>query len=307
MPADSQPSSPPLPPTGKAPVSVIVPTRNEASNLGKCLDHLQWADEVVVIDSGSTDGTAEIARDRGARVIDFRWNRDWPKKKGWALAHAELRHEWVLIVDADEWIVPELADEIGHAIRRPDIVGYYINRKWMFMGRWLRHGGWYPSWNLRLVRRGHAAFERIAEVADTGSGDNEVHEHLIADGPTEHLKNDMIHMAFGTIDSFVEKHNRYSNWEAIVQLQDSSPPAAGDNRDLARRRKVKDFARRLPFRPTLRFIHMYILKRGFLDGRAGWVIARLVYFYEFLSVAKYHELRRQQRESESKLSDRTSR
>ena len=181
---------------GKVPVSVIIPTLNEAGNLPRCLDHLTWADEVVVVDSGSEDRTVEIADRYGAKVVDFRWNGQWPKKKNWALNNVDLRNEWVLIVDADEWITPELAAEINRAVRQDEQVGFYVNRRFIFMGRWIKHCGYYPSWNLRLVKRGHGEYEQLTGIGNTGSGDNEVHEHVIADGPVGYLRSDMLHLAF---------------------------------------------------------------------------------------------------------------
>lgn len=284
--------------TGKVPVTVIIPTKNEQKNLPDCLAHLAWADEVVLVDSCSTDRTKEIAEAWGARVIDFKWNGKWPKKRNWALKEAPLKHEWVLMVDADEWIVPELADEIANAIQSDKFVGYWINRKFMFMGRWLRHCGYYPSWNLRLLKRGTGEFEKLTDIEDTGSGDNEVHEHVVMNGPTGHLKNDMLHFAFPDIATFVEKHNRYSNWEAAVQLhghKEHHGPLA--NKDLAKRRFLKALSRKLPFRPTLRFLYSYFWCLGILDGMTGYIFCRLLATYEFLSVTKYRELKRYERDA----------
>lgn len=280
----------------RVPISVIIPTRNEAGNLPTCLDHLQWADEVVVVDSGSTDNTAAIAGARGATVVQFNWNGQWPKKKNWALRTAPLKHDWVLIVDADEWIVPELSQEITEAIRSDRNVGYYINRRFMFMGRWLKHCGYYPSWNLRLIKRGMGEYEKLTDVGDTGSGDNEVHEHVVAKGPTAYLRHDMLHFAFPSIHTFIEKHNRYSNWEAAVQLRNAggSPTAIGEK--LSGTRRLKELSRRLPLRPTLRFLYAYVWKLGFLDGRPGYIFCRLLAIYEYLSVAKYEELKLAQKQ-----------
>jgi glycosyltransferase involved in cell wall biosynthesis len=280
----------------KVPVSVIVPTLNEARNLPSCLDHLAWADEVVVVDSGSTDGTQEIARQYSATVLDFHWDGRWPKKKNWALRNADLRHDWVLIVDADEWITAEQAAEIGQAITADHYVGYYVNRRFIFMGQWIRHCGYYPSWNLRLIRRGCGEYEQLTGVGDTGSGDNEVHEHVVATGPVGYLKHDMLHFAFPSIHTFVEKHNRYSNWEAMVQLRGQSSAGSAvvtDNPELSRRRRLRNLSRRLPFRPMLRFLYSYIWQGGFLDGRPGYIFCRLLAMYEYLSVAKYYEMTRQ--------------
>jgi glycosyltransferase involved in cell wall biosynthesis len=272
-----------------------VPTLQEAKNLSRCLEHLRWADEVVVVDSNSTDGTQEIAERYGARVLQFTWNGQWPKKRNWVLRHADLKHAWVLIVDADEVIVPELAREIADAVKTDRYNGYYINRRFIFLGKWLRHCGYYPSWNLRLLRRGHAQYEKLTDVGDTGSGDNEVHEHVVVQGEVAYLGHDMLHYAFPDIYTFVEKHNRYSNWEAAVQVRAAQEGAAGSavaaNRRLAWRRRVKTLSRKLPFRPTLRFLYSYVVERGFLDGYAGYVFCRLLATYEFLSVAKCYELR----------------
>ncbi len=285
-------STQPAASTDKVPITVLVPTLNEAKNLPRCLDYLRWADDVVVIDSNSTDGTPQIAQQYGARVINFTWNRQWPKKRNWALRHADLKYPWILIVDADECIVPELAAEVVEAIKSDQFVGYYINRRFMFLGQWIRHCGYYPSWNMRLIKRGFGEYELLTDVGDTGSGDNEVHEHIVVKGPVGHLRSDMLHYAFPDIATFIEKHNRYSNWEAAVQHKRAKEiPVPAGNRDLAWRRRFKLWSRHLPFRPALRFLYSYILRLGFLDGRAGYIFCRLLAMYEFLSVAKYYELK----------------
>ena len=153
-------------------------------------------------------------------MVEFDWDGQWPKKKNWALRNIDFRNEWILIVDADEWIMPDLASEIAGLVRSHERPGYYINRKFIFMGRLIRHCGYYPSWNLRLIRPGHGEYERLTQVGDTGSGDNEVHEHIVLDGPAGYLKAEMLHFAFPTVRSFIDKHNRYSGWEAAVQLRE---------------------------------------------------------------------------------------
>ncbi len=284
-----------IPPGGRAPVSVMIPTLNEGKNIARCLDHLQWADEVVVVDSGSKDDTCAIAERYGARVVQFKWDGTWPKKKNWALRNVDFRNPWVLIVDADEWITPELADEIVAVSKSgTKAVGYYVNRRFIFMGGWIKHCGYYPSWNLRLIKRGFGEYEQLTEIGDTGSGDNEVHEHVVCRGEVAHLDHDMLHFAFPNIQVFVEKHNRYSNWEAAVQFAgtDAHSTVKGSS-DLTKRRWLRELSRKLPFRPTLRFLYSYIWKLGILDGKPGFVFCRLLSMYEFLSVAKYYELRRQ--------------
>ena len=286
----------PTSPAGaKVPVSVCIPTLNEAANLPRCLQHLSWADEVVVIDSRSTDQTVAISESHGARVVPFDWDGQWPKKRNWALRNVEFKHPWIFIVDADEVIVPELAAEIAEAIRDPVACGFYVNRRFIFMGKWLKHCGYYPSWNLRLLKRGFGEYERLTEVGDTQSGDNEVHEHLVVNGPTKFLKSDMLHYAFPTIGIFMEKHNRYSNWEALVQFRGASVQAGEMATVLSSRRRLKNLSRRLPFRPIQRFLYAYVFKLGFLDGRAGYVFCRLLAIYEFLSVMKFEEMRGRER------------
>jgi glycosyltransferase involved in cell wall biosynthesis len=287
-----------VPAKGKCPVSVIVPVKNEEGNLPSCLEHLAWADEIFVVDSGSTDKTGEISEKFGAKVVQFKWDGRYPKKKNWALGNLPFKHEWILIVDADEHIPEDLAAEIAGVVASPgDKVGYYLNRKFIFMGKWLKHCGYYPSWNLRLIKKGKGLYEKISDTGDTKSGDNEVHEHVLADGPVGWLKQDMIHYAFPTIDVFIEKHNRYSNWEALVQLErrDAGLPAKFFGHALERRRFLKRLAAKLPFRPALRFCYAYFLRLGFLDGRRGYIFCKLLATYEFLSVAKYVELREKRR------------
>ncbi|MEY2481297.1 MAG: hypothetical protein QOI04_2224 [Verrucomicrobiota bacterium] len=277
----------------RVPVSVLIPIKNEAANLSRCLASISWVDEIFVVDSQSTDGSAQIAQDHGAKVEQFHFNGVWPKKKNWALENVPFRNEWVFILDADETLPPEAAEEFKSAIANAGaIAGYWINRQFMFMGRWLRHA-YYPNWNLRLFRHSLGRYEKLTDAA-TESGDNEVHEHVIISGPTAHLRCEMKHYAFPSVEIFLEKHNRYSNWEARVAADEYFSRSSGKLRSATvdRRRKLKRLAQRLPFRPTLRFLYIYIWQKGFLDGREGFYFARLHAFYEFLSVAKTYELRK---------------
>jgi glycosyltransferase involved in cell wall biosynthesis len=277
-------------------ISVLVPTLNERRNIADCLASVRWSTEVVVVDSGSNDGTQELARAAGARVVDFKWSGQFPKKKNWALEHVPWKNEWVLILDADERITSELANEILTEINRPRADGYFINRRFMFLGEWIRHCGYYPSWNLRLFLHKKGRYEKL-HTGDTRSGDNEVHEHVVLQGKTVYLKNAMLHFAYPDIYTWMEKHNRYSNWEAEVEVLE--PRRRGTQgpigTELQRRRALRIWSRRLPFRPTLRFLYSYILKRGFLDGHAGYVFCRLLASYEMLSALKAFELRRRNR------------
>jgi len=277
----------------RVPVSVLVPIKNEAENLPRCLGCVQWADEIFVVDSHSTDGSVEIAQRHGAKVVQFDFNGTWPKKKNWALENLPFKNDWVLILDADEVLPAEAAAEIGDAIANTGgIAGYWINRRFFFLGRWLRHS-YYPNWNLRLFRHSLGRYERLT-TAETRSGDNEVHEHVVVQGPTARLRCEMDHYAFPSVEVFVEKHNRYSNWEACVAADKLLHGSSHDlsSEAVGRRRRLKMFSQRLPLRPLLRFLYIYIWQKGFLDGRDGYYFARLHAIYEFLSVAKTYELRR---------------
>jgi glycosyltransferase involved in cell wall biosynthesis len=280
----------------RAPISVVVPIKNEEGNLDRCLNSIAWADEIFVVDSGSTDASAAIAERHGAKVVQFHFNGTWPKKKNWALQNLPLRNAWVLILDADEVLPPEAGPEMEKAVSAPgEIAGYWINRRFFFLGRWLRHS-YYPNWNLRLFRHALGRYERLTE-AETNSGDNEVHEHVVVQGPTARLRCEMDHYAFPSVDVFIEKHNRYSNWEARVAVDGLLPQSAGglSHGRVERRRRLKLLSQKLPFRPLLRFLYIFVWQKGFLDGRDGYYFARLHATYEFLSVVKTYELRRRER------------
>jgi glycosyltransferase involved in cell wall biosynthesis len=283
------------------PLSILIPTKNEAANLAACLGSARFADEIVVVDSGSTDGTVELARAAQARVVDFRWDGHFPKKKNWALANIDWAHEWVFILDADERITPECARELQELLVAPDCDGYYVNRRFWFIDGWLRHCGYYPSWNLRLFKHRLGRYEQFRGVEETGSGDNEVHEHVQLAGRVGWLRGELEHYAFPTISVWVEKHNRYSNWEAqmLRSATDREATAQTDLApELARKRRLKNLARRLPFRPSLRFFYHYVWRAGFLDGYRGYIFCRLMAIYEFLSTAKARELARASRPRE---------
>lgn len=278
----------------KVRVSILVPIKNEAANLPRCLGSVQWAGEIVVVDSESTDGSIGIAESLGATVHQFQFNGTWPKKKNWALANVPFRYEWVFILDADEALPESAEEEFRRIVDDPSSAhqGYWINRRFMFMDKWLKHA-YYPNWNLRLFLHSLGRYEKLTETA-TESGDNEVHEHIILRGSTGRLASEMDHFAFPSVDVFIEKHNRYSNWEARVNLDPHAGSKAGDLQNLRvkTRRLIKGLARHLPFRPLLRFFYVYFWQMGCLDGREGYYFARLHALYEFLSIAKTYELRK---------------
>lgn len=274
----------------KVPISFLIPVKNEATNLPRCLSSIQWADEIFVVDSESLDNSAQIAAENNAKVVQFHFTGGWPKKKNWALENLLFKHEWVFILDADEVLSAGAAAEIDRIVRTANNPknGYWINRRFMFMGRWLKHA-YYPNWNLRLFRHRFGRYEKLTD-AETNSGDNEVHEHVLIEGQTGRLKAQMDHFAFPNIETFVEKHNRYSNWEAQVALEGRSGNSILQDASVSWRRKMRAISRRLPFRPLQRFLYVYLFQRGFLDGAEGYYFARLHAYYEFLCVVKAREL-----------------
>lgn len=285
-------------PAPKIPVSVLIPAKNEEANLPACLQSVSSADEVFVVDSHSDDSSVEIAAAHGAQVVQFDFNGRWPKKKNWALDNLPFRNEWVLIVDCDERITPELWQEMAAVIEEDELDGCYINRRVYFLGKWIRHGGKYPDWNMRFFRHAKGRYENLNTEEIRNTGDNEVHEHVVIAGNNiGYLRNDMLHIDFRDLYHWLARHNRYSNWEARVYynilcgMDDSGTIGAnllGDS--VQRKRFLKKIWVRLPFKPTLRFILFYIIRLGFLDGYPGYVYGRLLSQYEYQIGVKLYEL-----------------
>jgi glycosyltransferase involved in cell wall biosynthesis len=258
-------------------VEVLIPTLNEAENIGPAVANASQLGPVFVLDSFSTDGTAELARAAGATVVEHTFV-DYASQKNWGLEHLPFSAEWVFILDADERLTPALRDEVLAKIGRGNEVGFYVNRQLIFMGRTIRHGGLYPSWNLRLFRRGVARYEQRA-----------VHEHVVCDGPTGFLRAEMLHIRRETMTRYVEKHIRYANLESDEWVKwrfgQSTVAPAGMlfPSHLGYRQWLRRYLwPRLPFRPFWRFLWMYFIRFGFLDGRPGWHLACLMTSYEYM-------------------------
>jgi glycosyltransferase involved in cell wall biosynthesis len=274
----------------KAPVSVIVPVKNEAENLTRCLPTLAWADEVFIVDSQSTDRTAEVAAEHGATVVQFHFNGTYPKKKNWALDHLNFRNEWVLIVDADEVVIPELAREIAERIGADEADGFYLNSNYYFLGRRIRHCGYSECWNLRLFKHRLGRYERMPDASGGRAGDNEAHEHVELDGRIGRLRYTLDHHAYPTVACWVEKHNRYAIWEAAqYEHYLNQPIPATIGRGKRFKRLLKKVYLRLPMRPAVRFVYSYVFRLGFLDGKPGLVFCVLLSFYDFLAWANVYE------------------
>jgi glycosyltransferase involved in cell wall biosynthesis len=241
-------------------LSVTVVTFNEEARLRACLQSVAWADEIVVVDAASEDKTVPIAREFTDRVVV----RPWPgfaAQKNFALEQA--RGDWVLALDADERVSPELAEEIAALLSgEPACNGYRVPRRNIFWGAWVRHGGLYPDWQLRLVRRDRARFPEQA-----------VHESLAVPGPVGRLRGALVHESYRDVSDFVARADRYSSL------------AADDWVRRGRRVGVLD----LVLRPAGRFLGMYVLRGGFLDGWRGLLLAALYAYYVLLRSAKAWE------------------
>jgi glycosyltransferase involved in cell wall biosynthesis len=278
----------------RIPVTVIIPTRNEARHLSRCLEGARLCAEIYVVDSQSTDETVEIARMFGAKVVEFHYGGGWPKKRQWALDSLSFENEWVLLLDADEILTPELADEVQHAIRNPRFQGYYVFLRLNFLGRVLRFGD-SGFWKLSLFRRGKGHFECRLRDQDVSMSDIEVHEHVVVDGMTGNLKHALLHENVETLSRYIAKHNEYSNWESKVLAQDGEkdrelPPTLLGTQ-AQRRRWLKKWLYRIPGSPMFLFLYRYVFRLGLLDGVPGLIYCGLQSIQMFHTKAKIYELK----------------
>ena len=284
------------PATTKIPVSVIVAARNEARNLPRCLASLRNMGEVYVIDSQSKDGTPEIARSHGAEVAQFRYQGGWPKKRQWAMNTLPITYSWILLIDADEALTPELEQEIKFAIQEPGVDGYYIGLQMNFLGRRLRCGG-ASFFKLSLFRRGKGHFECRLSDQDASMCDMEVHEHVIVDGNVRKLQHVLDHHNLGSLEEYIAKHNEYSNWDARVWNAGDAgraelpPELFGSQAQRRRWLRTKFFL--LPGSSFLFFAYKYFSRMGFLEGIPGLIYCGLQ-GTQFLHIkAKVYELKKQ--------------
>jgi glycosyltransferase involved in cell wall biosynthesis len=278
---------------GKLPVSVIIAARNEAKNLPRCLRALREFGEVYVIDSQSTDETFEIARSHGAEVVQFHYQGGWPKKRQWAMDTLSLGHDWILLLDADEVVTPELMEEIRSVIRNPAIDGYSILLRTWFLGRTLRHGD-VGLWKLALFRRGKGRYECRLKDQDSSMADMEVHEHIVVEGATSKLRNPLMHHNVESLSRYIQKHDQYSNWESHVLLQlgnDRELPPSLFGTQAQRRRWLKRKLFAVPGSPVLLFLYRYVLRFGFLDGVPGLIYCGFQAVQMFHTKAKIYELK----------------
>jgi glycosyltransferase involved in cell wall biosynthesis len=275
-----------MPADAAVPVSAMVFTLDEEIHLPSCLAALAWTDDVIVVDSFSRDRTAEIARAAGARLFQHAFE-GFGKQRMWALENTRPKYEWILILDADERVTPELAREMAERVpsAAASIGAYRLKRRFHMWGRWLRYSSLYPTWVVRLVRMGRVRYVNRGH-AETQEVEGETHE----------LAHDLIDENLKGIDEWFERQNRYSTREAEYELQQEATPfrlgdlASGD--PLARRAALKRMAANMPLRPLAYFLYSYVLRGGFLEGRDGLVFCMMKSEYQRMVVAKKHDRRR---------------
>lgn len=269
------------------PLTVLVQTKNEAVGIAACLANLSDFDEVIVVDSNSTDGTQEIAKAHGARVINFSWNGGYPKKKQWQLDNLETRHEWVFFLDADESPQPSLVAELRHVFGGGDPVpvAYDVDLDYVFAGRRLKYG--HRVTKRCIVKRGYVAFPVLDDLGAPGMGELEGHYQPVPRGVVRKLRGRVLHNDLDPVSSWFSRHNRYSDWEAYLRQ------SASLRREIATRRNLKGRVfDAVPFKPALFFTYAYIARGGFLDGRAGFDYAIALASYYWQIGVKHRELAR---------------
>lgn len=256
------------------PVSVLVSTRNEGRCLAACLAALSAFDEVVVIDSGSTDDTVLIAQSFGASVMPFTWNGEYPKKRQWCLDHLPLKHEWIFFVDADEIVTDELTGEIAVAMKNPAHQGYFVDGLYVMNGKALRHG--IKNSKIVLFKRHQFKFPVVNDLDISGMGEMEGHYQPVpvSGAMMGQLRYPMLHYAYNSGEDWVSRHQRYAQWEAGMNARHAWPVDP-----VASRQRLKEIFRKLPCRGMIAFVHSYFYKLGFLDGMAGFKLARDRYRY----------------------------
>ncbi|NEU75347.1 glycosyltransferase family 2 protein [Hassallia byssoidea VB512170] len=267
-------------------LSVYILTYNEELDIAACIESAMLSDDIIVVDSCSSDRTVERAKNYPVRVVQHAFESHG-KQRTWMLESIAPKYEWVYILEADERMTPELFAECLQAMNNPDYIGYYVAERVMFMNRWIRYSTQYPRYQLRLFRHGKVWFD------DYGHTEREV-----CDGATSFLKETYPHYTCSKgLTRWIEKHNRYSTDEAketLYQLEHGNVNWLNlffGKSEVEKRRALKDLSLRLPARPLLRFLYMYFILGGCLDGRAGTAWCTLQAFYEYLILLKVWEMK----------------
>lgn len=259
-------------------LTIVIPVKDEAKNLPRCIHAVQPLGQVLVVDSKSTDGTPEVARQHGVEVLIFEWDGQFPKKRNWTLRNYDFNTDWVLFLDADEFVSPEFIDEVRSAIGNTENVGFWLSFENHFMGKKLKGGD--PFRKLALFRVGAGAYEFIAE--DNWSHlDMEVHEHPVLEGPIGEINAPIEHNDFRGLEHYIGKHNAYSSWEAKRYLRLIEQQGAEWDGLTSRQKKKYANLSKWWFAPAY-FLASYFLKRGFMDGVIGlhFSLMKAIYFYQ---------------------------
>lgn len=272
--------------SSKIPISVLVQTKNEEVGIAACLEGLSDFDEVIVVDSDSTDRTVEIAQAHGARVVSFTWNGRYPKKKQWQLENVTTRHEWVFFIDADEVPSEKLKAELRElTTSAQDVAAIDVDLDYVFAGRTLRHG--HRVTKRCVVHRDRVQFPEMDDLGAPGMGELEGHYQPRADGPVLKASERIVHNDLDPVSSWFARHNRYSDWEAHLRAR------LEVRSDIARLRTLKGrLFDKLPAKPLAFFFYCYVFRGGFLDGRAGFDYAFALSAYYWQIGLKTRELRR---------------
>lgn len=267
-------------------ISVLILTYNEAINLSDCIRSVSFSDDVVVLDSFSSDETVNIANSFGATVLERKFD-NYAAQRNYGLTH-EFKHDWVLMLDADERVPEEFLEELKNVVEMPlnPVSLYRMRRKDMFMGRWLKRSSGYPTWFGRLFRKGQVRVER------------EINEEYYTDGEVGLLAGHLIHYPFNKgINHWFDRHNRYSSMEARKLLSERMEKVVWGNflsRDpMLRRKSFKAVAYRMPLRPLLTFCFLYFFRLGCLDGKVGGHFCLMRAYYEYMISLKMIELKEQ--------------
>lgn len=242
-------------------LTIIILTYNEERHIKECIESVRFADEILIIDSGSVDKTLEIAEEAGARVVTHPMTEGFAAQRNFAMQQTTT--DWILFLDADERMTPLLANEIKEAIvDYKQITAFKIPRRNHFLGKWIKNCGWYPDYSLRLMKKGKAHYTGL------------VHEHLVVDGLTSVLKQPFIHYTYSNIEQYLAKLNKYTSLAALEMKQKGKKSGLLD----------------IGFRPAFTFFKFFLLRKGFLDGIEGLVVSLLSAFYVLVKYVKLYYL-----------------
>ena len=255
----------------RPPISACIITYNEEKNIEACLESISWVEEIIVVDSMSSDRTIERCRKHTEKVYQQEW-QGHVKQKNYALEFA--RHEWVLCLDADERVSPELRREIEECLsgEKQAADGYFFPRHSFYLGRWINHGGWYPDYKLRLFRKSKGRW-----------GGKDPHDRVMLDGSSAYLKSDLLHYVYRNLSHQLQTVDNFSAITATILDEEGERFSAAQ----------------LFFRPVLKFLGTYFIKRGFMDGLPGFIISVVSSFYVFLRYAKLWELQQRGKDGQS--------